>query len=185
VQEKVAAFISKYEDEQKKKEAKYREEVISAAGLISDEADFVETTLADYNTWHYNNPSMCKIEDGKYYVKKTMPLSLTEEEFAAVENAMPRDKLTEIRAKIDGISTEKEGKSWAGGFLTVIAGILWIGGLIIAILGANVENGWRTEFNFEIFMSIFIIYFISGCFALCAAELFKKLQEIINLLKRK
>ena len=184
MQEKVAEFIQKHEDEQKQKEEKYRAEVISASGLISDEVDFVETTFAEYNTWHYNDSSMCKEEDGKYYVKKRLPIILTDEEFAALEKAMPSDKLAEIRAKIDGISIEKEGKSWAGRFLTVIAVILWVGGLIISISGANVENGWRKEFSFEIFMSIFIVYFISGCFALCGAELFKKLQEIVNLLKK-
>ena len=34
-------------------------------------------------------------------------------------------------------------------------------------------------------MTIFIIYFISGSFSLCAAELFKKLQQIVNLLNKK
>ena len=86
------------------------------------------------------------------------------------------------------INTQEE-PSFAVRFFSVIAWVLWIGGFIVSIISANTTQegyyGTYTSFSFAIFISSLFTYFIYGCLSYCAAELFKKLQTIINLLKKK
>ena len=189
--EKVQAFIDQQEYLKKLQEQKYHYLVAEYAGLMKDEADFIEVTKEEYNEALYVNASNAKSEDGKYFAKKRLPMDITDEEFASVEASISKEKLAEFKMLATQSKEEKEAaKSGSATFFKVIAWLLFIGGLIIAIAASvtTEEYGYyrtRTNFNFQMFLSVYITYFISGCFSLCAAELFKKLQTIVNLLKRK
>ena len=90
---------------------------------------------------------------------------------------------------VAGASHNQAESSFAVRFFTVIAWILWIGGLIISIAGAITTEssyyGSETKFSFLVFITSAFSYFIYGCIAYCAAELFKQLQTIVSLLKKK
>lgn len=73
-------------------------------------------------------------------------------------------------------------RTFAQTFFTIISWVLWIGGFIFAGFSALVSVGSDTQFSFTVFISTFVIYFISGCFSFCVAELFKILQKILNTL---
>lgn len=189
--EKVEAFLQKQTDDQARIESNYRYRVMEYAGLMSDEKDMVEITIEEYNRFYATDSANLKFDNGRYYQMKTVPIEISEEEFKAVEASLPHDKLEEFKLQASGVDLEKDsnGTSKAATFFTIIAWLLWIGGLIIAIAGAlsTEEYGYyrtRTNLNFTLFITAFLTYFIYGCFAMCAAELFKKLQTIVNLLKR-
>lgn len=188
--EKVQSFIDQQDYLKKLQDQKYHYLIEEHAGLLTNEYDFFEATKEDYNEALYINASNVKSEDGKYFVKKKVPLDITEEEFASVEASIPKEKISELKIQATQSKEEKEAaKSGSATFFKVIAWLLFIGGLIIAIAASvtTEEYGYyrtRTNFNFQTFLSVYVTYFISGCFSLCAAELFKKLQTIVNLLKR-
>ena len=185
---KVESFLNKAMEEEQDREKKYRYLVMEYAGLLSDEKDYCEVTRKEY----YDQPEGKK-ENGKYYLKKPVPLDIPDEEFSAVEAAIPKEKLEDFRLKAAGAEIMETGKSNAAVFLTVLGWLIWIGGLIISFAGAGVTRtvagyfGDRTvkEFSFLAFISAFITYLVSGALCLCAAELFRKLQAIVNLLRRK
>ena len=72
--EKVQAFIDQQEYLKKLQEQKYHYLVAEYAGLMKDEADFIEVTKEEYNEALYVNASNAKSEDGKYFAKKRLPL---------------------------------------------------------------------------------------------------------------
>ena len=188
--EKVQAFLDKRKADLSLQDQQYYYYVMKKAGLLSDQEDFIEVTEEEYKQSYADIEHSSKQEDGKYYLKMPLPLDITDEEFAAVEAALPKETLAGIRLRSQGVDANKDESSAAATFFTVIAWLLFIGGLIlaIAISISTEEYGYyssRTNFNFTTFISTFITYFIYGCFALCAAELFKKLQTIVNLLRRK
>lgn len=196
MQEKVQAFLDKCELTKQKQEDYYYYYVMSYANLFADERGFVEVSKNEYNNYSGLESGTKKIEDGHYYVVKRFPLQVSDEEFTAIENAIPKDKLAEFRLQASGINIEKEreSSSKAAIFFTVLAWVLWIGGLFISIKSGVVTSeissyfsytSSSSQFVFSVFMSSFITYLIGGCICLCAAELFKKLQTIVNLLRRK
>ena len=168
--------------------------VMEYAGLLSNDEGFAAVSSAEYNSRLFYWPGTAKIKNGIHYRKKRLPYDVSDEEFAAIEATIPQDELDTIKRKSTGqyfedIATSKSG---AAVFFTIIAFILFIGGLIVASNSAyvTVEKGYRytytvREFSNTLFWSTYVIYFISGCFSLCAAEMFKKLQAIVNLLNRK
>ena len=188
MQERVRAFITKRTSEERRIDDAYYYLVMKEADLLSDDREEIEVSKDYYNEYRYNYGEDRK-ENGKYYIKISKPLDVTDEEYDAILAAIPEEKHKELEleaAKMIKNSDEiNDESSWAARFFTGLAILLWIGGLILAIGGANIGDGYRTRFDFATFMSIFVIYLISGSFALCAAELFKKLQTIVNLLKRK
>lgn len=188
---KVESFLNKAMEEKQDREKKYQYLVMEYAGLLSDEKDYYEVTRKEY----IDHPEGSKKENGKYYLKKPVPMIIADEEFSAVEAAIPKEKLEDFRLKAAGaeIMYEETKKSNAAVFLTALGWLIWIGGLIVSFAGAVVTRtvagyfGDRTvsEFSFLAFISAFISYLVSGALCLCAAELFRKLQTIVNLLRRK
>lgn len=190
MQEKVQEFLLSQEQQQDINDEIYHYSVLQYAELLTDQYGNVPVTEQDY----LNTPEAeRKIENGKFLARKRLPIEVTDEEFTAVEGAISKDVIAYLKHRTyDTIVVDTDQKSNAATFFTVLAWILWIGGLIIAIVGSNVtvqKGGYysytTTEFSFALFMSTFVIYLISGAFCLCAAELFKKLQTIVNLLRRK
>lgn len=174
--------------------------VLDNAKLLSNETEFYPATKEEYDSYTYDNKNR-KILKGSYFVKKRLPLDLTDEEFKAVESTFPSETLQLFKDKASGkhqkisISLDNDNievNSTAATFFTILGTLLWLVGLILAILTANISVTIGTyythteqQFSFPLFMSTFIIYFISGCFSFCAAELFKTLQTIVYLLKIK
>lgn len=188
MQEKVEAFIQKCADEKRLEEKSYRDRVLRYAGFLSENINYVEVSKKEYDACG----GITKKEDGKYYIQRKTPVVISDEEFEAIEKAIPDEKLAELRLEASGAVPQGSEKSWAATFFTIIAWLIWIVGLVISIVGAKVtvvKGSYYTyqaeEFNFTVFITAFITYFIYGCLALCAAELFKKMQTIVNLLKRK
>ena len=188
--EKVEELLAKHEKKLNYEDDIYYYMVMKKAGLLSEESGFYPATKQEYDETISAEDK--KIENNMYFVKKPFPLDLSAEETKAVESTLPDDLLQTYRLRASGINIEKEADntSVAADFFTILAWLLWIGGLIISIVGAlsTEEYGYyrtRTVFNFLPFITSFITYIIYGCFALCAAELFKKIQTIINLLRIK
>ena len=69
-------------------------------------------------------------------------------------------------------------------FLKVLAFVLWIGGLIISIAGANVVTSvdrWgdpKTSFSFITFITSFVTYGVLGGFMFCMAEVVQNIMDI-------
>ena len=77
------------------------------------------------------------------------------------------------------------GGSFAAKFMKLIALVLWIGGLIVAIVTANVDTGrYYAEFFWGIFLQTAMIYALLGAFAWCIAELFENIQRIADSLQQ-
>ena len=105
-------------------------------------------------------------------------MGLTDEEFEEVEKSFTREELECFRK--DVVSTQilnKDGTSGAASFLIILGVLIIFAGLIIGLSVNNV--------TFASFISVFIIYALAGGFCFCAAELFNKLQKIVNLMQKK
>lgn len=187
VERKKAQVEQKLQEEQRE----YRDRVVSAAGLYQDR--FVEVSKKEYNfALDVDRGDVKKDDNGTkhYYLRKSGPANVTDEEFAAIEAAFSEEELELLRTnkpkkENSGISPTSSN---AAGFFRALGIFLLCLGFIISIITANVEvidlKGKTTkEFSFTVFMSTYVVYAISGAFCFCAAELFNKLTEIVNLLK--
>ena len=92
------------------------------------------------------------------------------------------DELTE-EIKSDLSFTDQPSKSSFSGFLRILAWIVWISGLIVSIIGANVPRissysyTAYTEFSFSTFLTLFISYFINGVILMGLATVVDKISE--------
>ena len=192
---KVEEYLRNYKKQEKEqkeeKDAEYRTQVLIAAGL-TEEAECECSEEEYYNTPLQLRKELAEEEDGYHFrILKQMPIEVTDEEFAAIEKTVTTEKM-----KVS--DSQEEQKSGSATFFAVLAWILWVGGLIVSIIVANQEVQHvstsyygttrittTTEFSFTVFMSTFAIYLISGALCMAVSELFKKLQTIVNLLRRK
>ena len=167
--------------------------VMEHANLMTDERDLVAVSEEEYYSHLFHLPKYSLYEKGKYYLRKTLPVEVTEEEFNAIEKTISEKDKAEIRMKATGeyFRERSMGKSTAARFFTVIAVMLWVFGYFISKDSAYVsitKGSYYTyttrQFDNSLFWSNYAIYVVSGCFSLCAAELFRKLQTIVNLLRR-
>ncbi len=182
--ERVEAFLQKQADIKAECDYNYYYLVMQYARLLSDQQELIEISQKEYGRLYANHEAKTEYKNGKYYKVRQSPIDISEEEFLAVESAIPQDILNELKLQAYGMDLEKdmEGGSGAATFFTAIAWILWIGGFIFAFISAASDRSGAAS---TIFISTIFTYFIYGCFAKCAAELFKKLQTIVNLLKSK
>lgn len=76
-------------------------------------------------------------------------------------------------------------KNGASTFFKVTSWILWIGGFLISVVSnsATLRNGYYSGFDIMIFLNQFISYIVYGCFCMCVAVFFDKLQDILNELR--
>ena len=87
---------------------------------------------------------------------------------------------------IEPVTAVTPEESSAASFLRVIAWILWIGGLVLAIVqasGAKTDYWGRAHFSFAVFLEVFLEYVLYGGFTMCAVELFENVQTIANALQ--
>ena len=188
-------------NQQQSKEAEYRARVLMKAGLTEEiitECSQTEYRLASL----INQVSREKQEDGWHYkIRKIVPIEVTDEEFAAIEKTVLLSNTSQSPTGMQaaGMQTPEkqvEEESRSAVFFTGLAWVLFIGGLILAIALAfqqvpsvstnyygRATTSYSTEFSFSLFLTTYSSFFIGGMFCLAAAELFKKLQTIVNLLR--
>lgn len=185
----VEDYLRKCDERDRQKDAEHRKKVLLAAGLTTE----VECECSEYE--YYNTPLSKRLfisddENGtSFRILKDAPIEVTDEEFAAIEKATETSETA--------FAQEKEQRSGAATFFLTLAWILWIGGLIVAIVTGNQKvphtstsyygrttTTYTNEFSFTTFMTTFVSYVIYGAFCMAAAELFKKLQTIVNLLRK-
>lgn len=192
--EKVQDFLDKSADKKNLQKQNYYYLVMSHAKLLTDTKQFVEVSSKEYLNYTSVDPASKKTIDGHFYISKYVPIEVTDEEFKAIEEAIDPDTLYNLKLQANGVDLEHgEGTSNAALFLIILGWVLIIGGIIVSYSAGNIsttESGLyrtytSTKFDFTVFISSFIVYLVSGAFCFCAAELFKKLQTIVNLLKRK
>lgn len=163
MRKEVEQYLESCSDKKKAAEQNKRKEVLIIAGLYT----YPEITEDEYDLLDYEQVFIKTIDGEKHFFKnEKVPLEVTDEEYAA------------ILAVTDEVEKEEEETtSGAATFFTVIAWILWIGGLIVAI-----ALSYETRFNFGNFITTLISYLLYGSFCMCASELFKKLASINNTL---
>ena len=163
----------------------YRRKVIRAAGLLEDKEQEVDRDR--YNYYDTYNRRTEKDEEGKthYFIVAPQPIEVSDEEFAEIEKTFTPEELEPFRKHLPDEEADRP-RSWAAGFCTGIAWLLFIGGFIVAIVSAMAENVLTNKetFSFSVFLSTYAVYVIAGCFALCMRELFEQLQRIVNLLQK-
>lgn len=87
---------------------------------------------------------------------------------------------------IEPVLATAPGGSLAADFLRVLAWILWIGGILVAILtakDAKIDRWGDTHFSFTVFLETLLEYGLYGGFTMCAVELFENVQTIANALQ--
>ena len=88
----------------------------------------------------------------------------------------------ELRDEVEAINSES--KSSFATFLRILAWIVWIGGLIISITGANVVMPGRystyTEFSFGTFLTLLLSYLIYGIILMGVATVVDKVTDTNN-----
>ena len=163
----------------------YRRKVIRAAGLLEDKEQEVDRDR--YNYYDTHDRRIEKDEEGNdhYFIVTPQPIDVSDEEFAEIEKTFSAEELEPFRKNLSDEETDRP-RSWAAGFCTGIAWLLFIGGFIVAIISAMAENVLTNNetFSFSVFLSTYAVYLIAGCFALCMRELFEQLQRIVNLLRK-
>lgn len=136
-----------------------------------------------------------------YYKEKKVYPELTEDEYnKLLEIARTKDQLEMIQKnKIGSVNVAEKkqrfefnisaknnfNSNFAVKFLKVLTWILWIGGIIVSFLSARVEvatvrYSTETVFQWPIFISNFILYFVAGAICMCMSELFSNIQAIAN-----
>ena len=133
-----------------------------------------------------------------YYKEKKVYPELTDDEYAALlEIARTIEQLEIMQKQNNKVEAKKQrlelsiaaknnsGSNFAVTFMKVLTWILWIGGIIVSILSARVEVTTvryytETIFQWPIFLSNFILYFVAGAICMCMSVLFANIQTIAN-----
>ena len=135
----------------------------------------------------------------RYYTSKKVYPQITDDEYEKLSTILREKEQQEKReeSKRKKMNPEKKypieftvsakntyHESFAEQFMTFLAWLLWIGGLIISIMTARVTVSGRysteTVFQWGIFIPSVIIYFTAGASCMCFAELFKNIQSIAS-----
>ena len=121
-------------------------------------------------------------------------VEMSEEEFAAVEKQIPESVLTKLKQS-SPIPTakliEKKEKDWVVILLTVAAGIITLGGLILAIMAGRLPTNYyindvqQINFSFSIFLSTLLPYILYGAICLFLAEVCKKAGAALKMFGKK
>jgi len=169
------------EKKRRAEEKKERKRILIQAGLYTEGPVEVKSGRAyDY----------VEVIDGVshyYRENQKIPMQVTDEEFAAVRAAL--EKWEDVsageeaeREMDDESEADREQKSWAESFFSVIGILAWIAGVIWLIVMLATET-----FDF----SMLLLCFMSGAVCMCASELFgwlvkihRKLSDIADSLKK-
>lgn len=165
-------------------EARYRKRVLRRAGLLEEK--IVEVDKSEYYSSEYSRVE--KDEDGTkhYFMMKNAPIDVSDEEFAAIEKTFSEKELADMKSGLlpAQAGPAAEEKSAASSFFAGLGGAIIFIGFIIAIVAAMAVKESSDESAFMVFCTSFLTYLLAGCFCFCASELFKKLQTIVNLLRK-
>ena len=142
MQEKVESFLSKCEHEKKLANEKYRWLVQEYAGLLNEEEGYVEVSKEDWEKYKNTESLPTQYVHGKYYVTKKLPIKMTDEEFAAVEKAIPEKVLKGLKQETTGTNKDQD---WPYIILLTIACLIWTAGLIISISASLLFSGLIDE----------------------------------------
>ena len=164
-------------------ERAYRYRVTRAASLFEDlETEVTSEVFFSEETSGKKHFTETDDEGNEhYFIAETVPMELTDEEFAAVEKAFTAEELEAMRKEVLPKKEEKEETSFSASFFTTIGVFILLVGLIFSVIIAASTKGAE----FTAFVNTFPIFLFSGLFCFCIAELFKKLQTIVNLLRAK
>ena len=186
MQEKVESFLSKCEHEKKLANEKYRWLVQEYAGLLNEEEGYVEVSKEDWEKYKNTESLPTQYVHGKYYVTKKLPIRMTEEEFAAVEKAIPEKVLKGLKQETTGTNKDKD---WSYIILLTIACLIWAAGLIISISASLLFSGLYTKelsgFSFITFFGTLVPYLLYGAICFFLAEVCKKARKVIKLYEKK
>ena len=185
MQEKVESFLSKCEHEKKLANEKYRWLVQEYAGLLNEEEGYVEVSKEDWEKYKNTESLPTQYVHGKYYVTKKLPIRMTEEEFAAVEKAIPEKVLKGLKQETTGTNKDKD---WSYIILLTIACLIWTAGLIISISASVITSGYfntSSSFSFINFLAGLIPYLLYGAICFFLAEVCKKARKVINVYEKK
>ncbi len=183
----VEEYIAKTQEEMKKT-------ILDSLGLYTVEREYSPTGHFSREYPKFDNTEGIN----QYYreTKKTYP-EIDDETFEKLqkiiqekETLTPKAPVIEVKKSTPPLefsveSSTLEGKSFAATFLKVIAWILWIVGLLIAVLsagGVSTTSNYRASTTFELitFLSILVPYFVAGSVAMCLSELFKNISMITS-----
>ena len=194
MQDKVREYLNSCEHQKELAESRYRYRVLEYAGLLESKKDYVEVTREEYNYYLATDRSVTRYSDWKYYILKKLPVEMSDEEFAAVEKQIPDSILAKLKQD-EPIPTaklvEKKDRDWVVILLTAAAGVITLGGLILAIISSIAPTNWYIDdkmqygFSFSGFLSIFLPYVLYGAICLFLAEVCKKTGAALKLLGKK
>ena len=194
MQDKVREYLNDCEHQKELAEARYRYRVLEYAGLLESKKDYIEVTREEYEYYKATDNNLTKYSDWKYYVLKKLPVEMSEEEFAAVEKQIPESVLTKLKQS-SPIPTakliEKKEKDWVVILLTVAAGIITLGGLILAIMAGRLPTNYyindvqQINFSFSVFLSTLLPYILYGTICLFLAEVCKKAGAALKMFGKK
>ncbi len=188
-----------------------REKVLSAAGLYDTAIEYAPDEIC-------NNPELCRragytscvLVDGQYkfYRQKKIFFEISDEEYekiCALEQAKAALKSKEEAAPAlapmaktikqpEEYKIESDPPASAGygaKYLKVLSWMIWIGGLGLAILTANVEEVFgtyytytETVFHWEIFFETLATYAVMGSLTMCASEMLDNINSIAWSVKK-
>lgn len=133
-----------------------------------------------------------EIVDGEERVYTTVkkPAEISDEEYSLLcELIAERDHLKNASAKPEPSDPPFQiemrsgtDSSHAATFLKLIAWFLWIGGIVLAFMLSATETRSGTEIDWTIFLTTALTYALYGALSMCASELFRNLQSILNAL---
>ena len=194
MQDKVREYLNDCEHQKELAEARYRYRVLEYAGLLESKKDYIEVTREEYEYYKATDNNLTKYSDWKYYVLKKLPVEMSEEEFAAVEKQIPESVLTKLKQS-SPIPTakliEKKEKDWVVILLTVAAGIITLGGLILAIMAGRLPTNYyindvqQINFSLSVFLSTLLPYILYGAICLFLAEVCKKAGAALKMFGKK
>ena len=209
----LAEFMEKtrqeIEEAKRKKLDEEKAQLMLDLGLTKQEKEYAPDTMTDWRVRTCAGYVQSEEISGekKYYRIADLPIPISDEEFADLKKLLD-EKHTILSPTQTENADEKPSdspiipqapcyqivpivgnkSSTAANFMKVLAVLVWIGGLIIAILSSNIQvtgrNGDVTkEFQFSLFFPVAFEYGLYGALILCMAEVIENIGLIANYLR--
>lgn len=208
--ERLAEFFAEKEKHLQELEVSRREAVLRAAGLVEEVREYVPH---DQGLYGLSNHSEVVNGERRFFKRTEKLIEVTDEEFQRIEALLAAqkeydDKIAEKERaeKVEAAAKEAQNQlteikfftdagqeeSRSAEFLQVLAWIMWVGGIILAIVSAqkNVEVAGKyfsttnTYFDWMVFFSTAAIYIVAGGFAMALSGICKNLHDISARFKR-
>lgn len=180
-----------------------KEAILDSLGLYELEKEYAAKGTTEFGARSSGYTQVEKIDGITYWYKLTKKKypEVTDKEFEQLKmiaakkaNIRQTGKTTEKGAdkntllKFRAEAQDKSSDSFAASFMKANAWIIWIGGLMVAILASFTEIETRyypyteTTFSWKMFLAIAFVFYIAGCPFMCLAELFGNVESIKNRL---